>query len=90
MGDMAARIGVSRPTLRNMENGNPNVSMGIYAAALMVFDKLPKFEHLFDDERAATAYLEAQKIPKRIRSEMTRLQKKKRNKDQGEKIWKPF
>ncbi len=32
--DWAARIGVSEPTLMRMEQGDPSVSMGIYATAL--------------------------------------------------------
>lgn len=30
----AIRLGVSEPTLRRMENGDPSVSMGVYASAL--------------------------------------------------------
>jgi len=30
----AQRIGVSEPTLKRMENGDPSVSMGVYSTAL--------------------------------------------------------
>ena len=34
MGDWAARLNVSVPTLRRMESGDPAVSMAVYATAL--------------------------------------------------------
>lgn len=74
--DMATRIGISRPTLQRLEKGDPKVAMGTYAAALMVFEKLDKLEQLFDDDRAAIAYLESIKIPSRIKSSVTAMRKK--------------
>lgn len=37
--DWAARIGVSEPTLMRMEQGDPSVSMGIYATALWLLGR---------------------------------------------------
>lgn len=35
----ADRIGVSEPTLTRMEQGDPSVSMGVYATALWLMDR---------------------------------------------------
>jgi hypothetical protein len=35
---MAERAGISRPTLRKVEDGDPAVSLGIYANVLFVLD----------------------------------------------------
>lgn len=37
--DWAARIGISEPTLMRMEQGDPSVSMGIYATALWLLGR---------------------------------------------------
>ena len=37
--EWAARIGVSEPTLMRMEQGDPSVSMGIYATALWLLGR---------------------------------------------------
>lgn len=37
--DWAARIGVSEPTLMRVEQGDPSVSMGIYATALWLLGR---------------------------------------------------
>ena len=58
----AARIGVSVPTLRNMEKGDPAVGIGLWVEALWILDHLKdlesvlkKRESLFDqfDKRRA-------------------------------------
>jgi transcriptional regulator with XRE-family HTH domain len=36
----AARIGVSVPTLRKLEQGDPNVSVGAFVEALWVLDRI--------------------------------------------------
>jgi transcriptional regulator with XRE-family HTH domain len=35
----SARLGISVPTLRKMESGNPNVSVGYWLAALNILDR---------------------------------------------------
>lgn len=45
---MASRMNVSVPTLRRMEAGDPSVSIGIYATALWVFDRVQYVETLMD------------------------------------------
>lgn len=39
MADWAARLQVSTPTLRRMEQGDPAVSMGVYATALWLINR---------------------------------------------------
>jgi transcriptional regulator with XRE-family HTH domain len=45
---MSARMNVSVPTLRRMEAGDPAVSLGIYATALWLFDRVDQLEALMD------------------------------------------
>jgi transcriptional regulator with XRE-family HTH domain len=62
-GDFAARIGVSVPTLRRMERGDPNTSIrywveaiGILGQGKAVHELLREQRSLFDeDKRAASA-----------------------------------
>lgn len=42
----AARLGVSIPTLRAMENGDPKVRVGTWAKALWVLDRLEDVDQL--------------------------------------------
>ena len=44
--EFAFRIGVSIPTLYKMEQGNPCISMGIWAKALSVLGKLDDLDQL--------------------------------------------
>lgn len=43
---LAARIGVSTPTLRKMENGDPAVQVGTWATALFILDRLEDFDRV--------------------------------------------
>lgn len=48
---MAERVGISRVTLKSVEDGRPTVSMGIYATALYVLgmlDRLSSIVNIFD------------------------------------------
>lgn len=47
----ALRMGISVPTLRRMEAGDPSVSMGVYATALWLFDRAEQLEELIRPER---------------------------------------
>ncbi len=44
--EFAFRIGVSIPTLHNMEKGSPKVSMGVWVKALDILNKLDELEGL--------------------------------------------
>jgi len=45
--EFAWRIGVSIPTLQNMEQGKPTVAIGTWIKALAVLDRLDDLDHLF-------------------------------------------
>jgi len=45
--EFAWRIGVSIPTLQNMEQGKPTVAIGTWVKALAVLDRLDDLDHLF-------------------------------------------
>jgi transcriptional regulator with XRE-family HTH domain len=47
----ALRMGVSVPTLRRMEAGDPTVSMGVFATALWLFDRADQLEDLLRPEQ---------------------------------------
>lgn len=42
----AARLGVSVPTLRNLEKGDPGVAVGLWAKTLWLLDRLPELDAL--------------------------------------------
>lgn len=42
----AARLGISIPTLRKMEKGDPSVQIGLWAEALMILDRLSDIDAL--------------------------------------------
>ena len=48
----ARRIGVSVPTLRDLEQGNPRVSAGIWVAALWALSCLPELDKLLQPQES--------------------------------------
>jgi len=65
---LAQRASISRTTLNKVENGDPTVSIGIYATILFILgisDKLANLADLKYDNIGLE--LEAQALPKRIR-----------------------
>ncbi len=64
---MASRVGISRVTLKSLEDGRPTVSMGVYATALYVLGMLDRIKELadiaFDPVGQA---LNSSDLPKRI------------------------
>lgn len=65
---MAERASISRTTLTKVENGNPTVSLGIYASVLFVLGLISNLSTLLEigkDELGRT--LEEEHLPKRIR-----------------------
>jgi transcriptional regulator with XRE-family HTH domain len=44
--EFAVRLGVSIPTLRKMETGDPSVSIGVWVEALDLLDRLSDIEQL--------------------------------------------
>lgn len=66
----AARLGVSVPTLRRMEQGDPTAQIGHWLAALALFDRQADFEallaprySLFDAAAAPKARQRARRRP---------------------------
>jgi len=66
--DLARRLGVSLPTLRKLETGDPGVSLGTFLTALWLLDLSPVLMAALDpakDEIGLT--LEMARLPKRVR-----------------------
>ncbi len=70
---MAERAFVSRNTLRRVEQGDPTVSMGIYATVLFVLGMADRIGVLADpaNDRVGMT-LEDERVPKRVRPEKPR------------------
>jgi transcriptional regulator with XRE-family HTH domain len=66
--ELAQRIGISRVTLSKLEKGDPNVRMGIYAAALHEMGRLEALAQVMD-RRNDTEGLDALEadLPERVR-----------------------
>lgn len=66
--DLAARVGVSLPTLRKLENGDPTVSLGVFAKAAWVLGLLPAVRDAVspENDRLAAA-IETGRLPRRAR-----------------------
>ncbi len=64
---MTERIGVSKATWQRMEKGDPTVSMGAYAQALLVLGFGAPFTDLIDQRHDEQGLLlEAERLPKRV------------------------
>lgn len=65
---MAERLGVARSTYRRAEQGDPTVSMGVYAMALFVLGRGEVLAHLIDPQQDDQGLLlDVQRLPTRIR-----------------------
>lgn len=64
---MAERIGVTRATLKSIEDGLPSVSMGFYATAIYVLGRIDRINSLMDIafDKVGQA-LDSEHLPKRI------------------------
>lgn len=64
---MAERAGISRPTLRKVEEGDPSVSLGIYASVLFVLDMADGLGEIADvtNDQLGLA-LQEEELPERI------------------------
>lgn len=69
---MAERAFTSRPTLQRIEQGDPAVGIGIYAAVLQALGFLDELSQVADASRdAAGIALANEKLPQRIRLRRT-------------------
>lgn len=70
----AGRLGVSIPTLREMEQGAPSVGIGAWVAALWVLSRLRELDALLMPQESLFAQLERprqlrQRAPRRTRTD---------------------
>ena len=66
--DLAARVGVSVSTLRAMEAGDPGVSMGTFAMALLALGILSRLDDLADAGQDDIAlFMDIDALPQRVR-----------------------
>ncbi len=66
---MAQRAMISRTTLVKVENGDPGVSLGIFATVLFVLGMTDRLADIADVSHDRTGLdLESEKLPKRISS----------------------
>lgn len=71
-GVVAERAFTSRPTLQRIEQGDPAVGIGIYAAVLQALGFLDELSQVADASRdAAGVALANEKLPQRIRLRRT-------------------
>src|SRR5688572_13713011 len=65
---VADRAFTSRPTLHRIEQGDPGVGIGIYAAVLQALGLLDRLNQLADPSQDVTGLaLAADKLPQRVR-----------------------
>jgi len=65
---LANRVGITLPTLRKVERGDPSASFGIYATVLFVLGFVDKLATVAAVEGDAVGLaLEEERLPKRIR-----------------------
>jgi transcriptional regulator with XRE-family HTH domain len=65
---MAERAFITRTTLRKVEQGNPAVSLGIYATVMFVLGLTPRIADLADVRADDVGLqLEEERLPKRVR-----------------------
>jgi transcriptional regulator with XRE-family HTH domain len=64
----AARIGVSVPTLRKMESGDPTVLVGYWSTALAVLDRAGDLDAILAAPEDLFARYDQLKAPRRLRA----------------------
>ncbi|MBK5275831.1 MAG: helix-turn-helix domain-containing protein [Desulfuromonadales bacterium] len=64
----AARIGVSIPTLKKMEDGNPSVQIGSWSTALRMLDRESDLDYLFAPPEDLFVKYNQASAPKRRRA----------------------
>jgi transcriptional regulator with XRE-family HTH domain len=64
----AARLGISIPTLRKMENGDPSVSIGLWAETLWLLERMTDLDEILKKEVSLFDQMDAQSKPKRKRA----------------------
>jgi len=73
----AERASIGRSTLNRVENGDPNVALGIYSTVLFVLGLVDRIADLADARNDATGLqLEEEHLPMRIRTPKPRTNRK--------------
>jgi len=68
MDEMASRMYVTRKTLSRLENGEPGVSLAVFALAVWVLGLDKELQNIAAPEQDKVGiFLERQRLPKRIR-----------------------
>ena len=62
------RLGVSVPTLRKMENGDPSVAIGTWAQALWLLDRLEELDTILAPSSLFSEWEKEQAPKKRLRA----------------------
>ena len=66
--DLALRMGVSVATVQSLESGNPGVSIGSFAMAMLALGMMPQFEKLADpSDDVVGLVLDLDELPERVR-----------------------
>lgn len=75
----AERASIGRSTLNRVETGDPNVALGIYATVLFVLGLVDRIAEVADARNDATGLqLQAEQLPKRIRTPKPQTNAKER------------
>jgi transcriptional regulator with XRE-family HTH domain len=70
---MAERVFVSRSTLQKVEQGNPGVSLGVYATALFILGLSERIADLADISTDSVGLqLDEARLPQRVRASKRR------------------
>lgn len=78
-GEMATLVGVSVPTFRKAEKGDPSVEFGTYVAILSQLGLVNRLADLADASHDAVGLaLEAERLPKRVGSSKSKNVKTKK------------
>ena len=64
----STRLGVSVPTLRKMENGDPSVAIGTWARALWLLDRLEELDTILAPSSLFSEWEKEQAPKKRLRA----------------------
>ncbi len=66
--DFAGRLGISVPTLRKVEGGDPSVAIGVWLDAAWLLDRLEDFEQVLAPKESLFDQWEQHKQPMRKRA----------------------
>ena len=69
--DLADRVGITRQTIKRIEDGCSGVALEKYLTLFLIFNKLDDFNALFNSDEIGRIILENTILPTRIRSKRT-------------------